>query len=259
MMGGRTRAGRARPLRRCGLPSVPYKRPRAERPRDSEGPTRGRGEVAPDQPGRRDYVFRFAVGGHKLTVTHSDGQPVEPVEVDVVRIGTGRALRCDSRSQQPRRLAGRRSPRGQERGWPALSYAMRRVASPHHHRPTPGRKELSGRFLSYGDLRTTREEIFPADGLFGGPDRTLDLTLSGGMGNYVWTIDGQAYPDADPIEVSKGEWVRFPPHQPEHDGPPHAPARPLLPTAKRHGKGAVQGHGARRASHGRGDVRLRGG
>ena len=70
-------------------------------------------------------------------------------------------------------------------------------------------QELSGRLLSYGDLRTTREEIFPADGLFGGPDRTLDLTLSGGMGNYVWTIGGQAYPDADPIEVSKGEWVRF--------------------------------------------------
>jgi FtsP/CotA-like multicopper oxidase with cupredoxin domain len=37
----------------------------------------------------------------------------------------------------------------------------------------------------------------------------LDLTLSGGMGNYVWTIDGQAFPDADPIEVSKGEWVPF--------------------------------------------------
>ena len=69
--------------------------------------------------------------------------------------------------------------------------------------------ELSGRLLSYGDLRITREESFPADGLFGGPDRTLDLTLSGGMGNYVWTIGGQAYPDADPIEVSKGEWVRF--------------------------------------------------
>ena len=68
---------------------------------------------------------------------------------------------------------------------------------------------LSGRLLSYSNLRTTREETFPADGLFGGPDRTLNLTLSGGMGNYVWTIDGQAYPDADPIEVSKGEWVRF--------------------------------------------------
>ena len=36
--------------------------------------------------------------------------------------------------------------------------------------PTNSRpQELSGRFLSYGDLHTTREETFPADGLFGGP------------------------------------------------------------------------------------------
>ena len=27
-------------------------------------------------------VFRVAVGGHKLTVTHTDGFPVQPVEVD---------------------------------------------------------------------------------------------------------------------------------------------------------------------------------
>jgi FtsP/CotA-like multicopper oxidase with cupredoxin domain len=36
-----------------------------------------------------ETVFRFAVAGHKLTVTHSDGQPVEPVDVDALKIGPG--------------------------------------------------------------------------------------------------------------------------------------------------------------------------
>jgi FtsP/CotA-like multicopper oxidase with cupredoxin domain len=50
-------------------------------------------------PGRRirlriinagsDTPYRFAIGGHRLTVTHTDGFPVEPVDVDTVIIGMG--------------------------------------------------------------------------------------------------------------------------------------------------------------------------
>ena len=29
-----------------------------------------------------DTAFRIAIGGHTLTITHTDGFPVEPVEVD---------------------------------------------------------------------------------------------------------------------------------------------------------------------------------
>jgi multicopper oxidase len=36
-----------------------------------------------------ESIFRFAVAGHKLTVTHADGLPVQPVEVDALRIGMG--------------------------------------------------------------------------------------------------------------------------------------------------------------------------
>lgn len=36
-----------------------------------------------------DTAFRFAIGGHRLTVTHTDGFPVEPVEVDSVLLGMG--------------------------------------------------------------------------------------------------------------------------------------------------------------------------
>ena len=36
-----------------------------------------------------DTAYRVALGGHRLTVTHTDGFPVEPVEVDTLLIGMG--------------------------------------------------------------------------------------------------------------------------------------------------------------------------
>jgi len=48
------------------------------------------------------------------------------------------------------------------------------------------------------------------DGVNGDPDRTFDLTLSRGRGqSYTWTIDGQAYPDADSLQIRPGEHVRI--------------------------------------------------
>ena len=155
-----------------------------------------------------ETVFRFAIGGHKLSITHSDGQPVEPVEVDVVRVGPGERYDVIVEANNPSVWQIAAAPEGKN----GLARAILRYEESSQSSPPPPSslpQELSGRLLSYGDLRTKREETFPAVGLFGGPDRTLDLTLSGSMHNYVWTIDGQAYPDADPLEVSKGEWVRF--------------------------------------------------
>jgi FtsP/CotA-like multicopper oxidase with cupredoxin domain len=155
-----------------------------------------------------ETTFRFAVGGHKLSITHSDGQPVESVEVDVVRMGPGERYDVIVEANNPGVWQIAAAPEGKT----GLARAILRYEESGQSSPPPTNslpQELSGRLLSYGDLRTKREETFPADGLFGGPNRTLDLTLSGSMGNYVWTIDGQAYPDADSLEVSKGEWVRF--------------------------------------------------
>jgi FtsP/CotA-like multicopper oxidase with cupredoxin domain len=155
-----------------------------------------------------ETIFRFAVGGHKLTVTHSDGQPVEPVEVDVVRIGPGERYDAIVEANNPGVWQVAAAPEGTI----GLAHAILRYEESGHTSPPPADsrpQQLSGKLLSYGELRTKSGETFPSDGLFGGPDRTLDLTLSGGMGDYVWTIDGQAYPDADPLEVNKGEWVRF--------------------------------------------------
>jgi FtsP/CotA-like multicopper oxidase with cupredoxin domain len=145
-----------------------------------------------------DTGFRFAIAGHRLTVTHCDGMPVEPVTVDTLRLGMGE--RYDVLVD-----AGRTGgawqvgvlPEGRD-GWgrAVLRYAGSAAT------PTPAVEErpaeLAGRMLGYDELVALEPLPLPA----GSPDRSYALTLSG------TEIDGQRYPDADPLPVAEGEWVR---------------------------------------------------
>ncbi|MEI2784590.1 MAG: hypothetical protein V9E82_02650 [Candidatus Nanopelagicales bacterium] len=36
-----------------------------------------------------DTIFTVAVGGHRMTITHTDGYPVQPVDAQSLRIGMG--------------------------------------------------------------------------------------------------------------------------------------------------------------------------
>ena len=115
-----------------------------------------------------ETTFRFAVGGHKLSITHSDGQPVEPVEVDVVRMGPGERYDVIVEANNPGVWQVAAAPEGKN----GLARAILRYEESSQSSPPPTDslpQELSGRLLSYGDLRTTREEIFPADGLLEAP------------------------------------------------------------------------------------------
>ncbi|NEU58690.1 multicopper oxidase domain-containing protein [Halorussus sp. MSC15.2] len=42
----------------------------------------------------------------------------------------------------------------------------------------------------------------------GQPNRKFDLALTGRRGGNVWTIDGEPYPDANPLSVQPGDHVR---------------------------------------------------
>jgi FtsP/CotA-like multicopper oxidase with cupredoxin domain len=145
-----------------------------------------------------DTGFRFAVAGHRLTVTHSDGMPVEPVLVEALRLGMGE--RYDVLVEADQTGGAWQigvAPEGRD-GWgrAVLRYAgsAQTPAPPTGERPA----ELDRRLLAYGELLAVEPLPLPA----GGPDRTYSLTLSG------TEIDGQRFPDADPLPVAEGEWVR---------------------------------------------------
>jgi FtsP/CotA-like multicopper oxidase with cupredoxin domain len=144
-------------------------------------------------------MYQVGLGGHELEVSHADGRPVQPVTVDSFSFGPGERYDAIVTADNPgawglvaRAVSGSEPP-----AVGRLQYDGSDDQSP---RPPSG----GGRHLQYGDLTA----VEPLDGVDGSPDRTFDLTLTPGGDGYAWTIDGQTYPDADPLRVSAGEHVR---------------------------------------------------
>jgi len=150
-------------------------------------------------------TFRVAITSHRLEVTHADGRPVEPVVVDSVTLGMGERVDVIVTASRP--------------GVWAL------VAAPLEVQATPARAVLryrgvrGGRGVGaqvpaglYGGRQLALEDLVAIEAEPGGErpiDRVLELRLSGGMMSSAWTINGQAYPDADPIDLRAGERVEF--------------------------------------------------
>jgi len=70
--------------------------------------------------------------------------------------------------------------------------------------PTPNltMPAFDGRALSYADLHAVAPTTLPH-----GPTRSFRLALQGDMSRYIWTIDGQVYPKADPLLIRQGDRV----------------------------------------------------
>ena len=145
-------------------------------------------------------AFRMRVAGHPLSITHADGRPVEPVTVDSFVFGSGERYDAVVEAGNPGTWEIRADAvNGDEPPARAiLQYGGNETSR------SPTAPSSGGERLSYGDLRALSQ----LKGIDGTPDRTFDLTLSAGGGSYEWLIDGQSYPDADPLRVREGEHVR---------------------------------------------------
>jgi FtsP/CotA-like multicopper oxidase with cupredoxin domain len=149
-----------------------------------------------------DTAYRVAIGGHRLTVTHADGFPVNPVEVDTVVLGMGErydvVVTASSGSFPIVAVPeGKSDPAGE---------AVLRTSST-ATAPTVGSRpaELSGRELVYSDLVATDAVRLPAKS----PDRSATIHLTANASGYVHGIDGQSFPDTAPITVNEGERLRL--------------------------------------------------
>jgi FtsP/CotA-like multicopper oxidase with cupredoxin domain len=63
----------------------------------------------------------------------------------------------------------------------------------------PGR-----RVLTYADLRATRPGSDPRP-----PSHEITLHLTGNMERFIWGFDGKKFSEAGPIELNRGDRVRF--------------------------------------------------
>jgi FtsP/CotA-like multicopper oxidase with cupredoxin domain len=150
-----------------------------------------------------DTAFRVALGGHQMTVTHTDGYPVAPARADALLIGMG------ERYDVIVTLGDGVFPlTALAEGKNATALALVRTAAgtrpPADVRPA----ELDGALASYGGLRAVPQARLAARG----PDVTYRLRLTGGMGRYDWGINGQAFdmsrPGALRFLMEQGQRVR---------------------------------------------------
>ena len=142
--------------------------------------------------------FRVMVDGHPMTVVHADGSAVRPVEVDNLLLGMGETYDVLVT------LAGSGSftirAEAQDGSGQAIGVLHTTDAEP---RADLSKPKWGARQLAYRDLAAVRPTTLPD-----GPVRSYELALTGDMARYVWSIDGQVYPDAEPLTVRPGERVR---------------------------------------------------
>ena len=171
-------------------------------------------ETFTSAPGRRvrirfinaggDTAFRVGLGGHRFTVTHSDGFPLVPVDADAVLIGMGE--RYDvivTLGDGVFPLVAAAEGKG------AAAFALVRTGTGQAPRPTATIPELTRSVLTAGKLTADPSVILPKRTV----DRELTATLSGSMMAYDWAINGHRFDPADPLAgalgVKQGERVRL--------------------------------------------------
>ncbi|MEU9242337.1 multicopper oxidase family protein [Streptomyces sp. NPDC048385] len=171
-------------------------------------------DVYTSKPGKRirlriinaagDTAYRVALGGHKMTITHTDGFPVKPTSVDALLVGMGErydvTVTLDDGVFPLVALA---------EGKNANAMAVVRTGSGSTPKPGVRPSQLDGMIMSASQLKAADDVRLDSKK----PDRVHRIELTGGMGKYNWGINGKRFdmndPTASPILVRQGERVRL--------------------------------------------------
>jgi FtsP/CotA-like multicopper oxidase with cupredoxin domain len=149
-----------------------------------------------------DTAYRVALAGHTLRVTHADGWPVEPVEVDTLVIGMGERydVLVDLAAGAWNLYAAAEGKTGSARAI-LRSTGSTATAPAADARP----RELDRRLLDERALVPTASARLAS----GTAARTVDVALTGQMMSYDWGIGGKRYPATTAIALGRDERVRL--------------------------------------------------
>jgi FtsP/CotA-like multicopper oxidase with cupredoxin domain len=143
-----------------------------------------------------DTAFRVALAGHPMTVTHTDGYPIQPNQVDALLIGMGERYDVTVTAGD-----GVFPLVALAEGKNALARAVLSTGAGTVPDPAFQPPELNGRV---GTVDTFA--AIPGDDLGSAkPDTMLTSTLSGGMMAYDWKINGRAFADTQPLTIRQGQ------------------------------------------------------
>lgn len=147
-----------------------------------------------------DTIYTVALGGHRLTVTHGDGFPVQAATTSALRIGMG------ERYDVVVTLGDGVFPLvALPYGKDGLARALVRTGSGEAPAVSAVPGELHDHALTSGTLRVAQGHALPAVE----PTSTQELLLAGSMAPYVWTINGEPYESTVPLTIREGELTRI--------------------------------------------------
>ncbi|MCX5201608.1 multicopper oxidase family protein [Streptomyces sp. NBC_00237] len=147
-----------------------------------------------------DTAFRVALGGHRMTVTHTDGFPVEHATTDALLLGMGERYDVVVTAGD-----GVFPLTAVAEGKKAAGLALLRTGSGAAPSASVRPKELTGKLVTADRLRAAESvALTPRK-----PDRTVRLRMTGGMAKYDWAFDGKPYSPDQRHPVRAGERVRL--------------------------------------------------
>ncbi|QNJ92302.1 multicopper oxidase family protein [Mycolicibacterium fluoranthenivorans] len=145
-----------------------------------------------------DTAFRVALAGHRMTVTHTDGFPVLPTEVDALLLGMGERYDVvitagDGVFPLVASAEGKNA------------YARAMLSTGAGTVPDPGfvPAELRGRIGTVAAFAAAPEAVLAGDRA----ETTLTARLGGAMMGYDWTINGRGFDQMEPLQVRQGQNV----------------------------------------------------
>jgi FtsP/CotA-like multicopper oxidase with cupredoxin domain len=150
-----------------------------------------------------DTAYRVALGGHTMTVTHTDGFPVEHAETEALLLGMGERYDVLVTAKD-----GAFPLTALAEGKKRSALAVLRTGGGAAPGPSARPKELDGRLLTADRLKAAASVRMPRTGSRR-PDRTIRLDLTGSMAAYDWAINKKPYRASQRYGVRAGERVRL--------------------------------------------------
>ncbi|HET7305012.1 MAG TPA: multicopper oxidase family protein [Segeticoccus sp.] len=147
-----------------------------------------------------DTAFRVALGGHRMMVTHTDGFPVRPREVDALLLGMGERYDVTVTAGD-----GLFPLVAVAEGKNGAARALLRTGSGRVPDPQVRPPELDGRVGTVEAFRARPEVILPSRK----PDVELSAMLGGNMSSYRWSINGRTFDDLEPLTIRQGQRARL--------------------------------------------------
>jgi FtsP/CotA-like multicopper oxidase with cupredoxin domain len=148
-----------------------------------------------------DTIFTLALGGHRMTITHTDGHAVQPTEVGAFYLGMGERYDVTVTLEDgvfPLAAA----PFGKD-GQAAL--AVVRTGSGAAPMAGAMPSEMSGQVFIGSRLLPDEDSRLPERA----PDATVSLALNGSMAPYVWGMNGAPFGKNTPLLAKTGTRLRI--------------------------------------------------